>query len=185
MKENLKKNMEKRRKCLVVSLFGGPCTGKSTLRARVFSEMKYMGLNCEEVTEYAKDKTWEESWALMSNQVFVFANQQHRMYRIMDKVDVLITDSPLLMSIHYDQTKNKALKKLVLQQHNDMDTLNFFLERKFKYKAEGRSQTPEEAKAIDKSILKILDKNKVEYLNTHSSRKNAKMIAKMIKKMIS
>ena len=176
--------MDKKRKCLVINLFGGPCTGKSTMRARAFSEMKYMQLDCEEVTEYAKDKTWEKSWSLMSNQVFVFANQQHRMFRIMDQVDVLITDSPLLMSIHYDEKHNEALKNLVLQQHNEMDTINFFLERNFDYKAEGRSQTEEEAKAIDRIILNILEENNVQYTKTYSSPENAKMIADLVKRML-
>jgi hypothetical protein len=179
------KTKNKKRKVLVCNLFGGPCTGKSTMRARIFSEMKYMQLDCEEVTEYAKDKTWEKAWSLMSNQIFVFANQQHRMFRIMDQVDVLITDSPLLMSIHYDEENNEALKNLVLQQHNSMDTLNFFLERNFEYKSEGRSQTEDGAKEIDRSILNILEENNVQYTKTYSSSDNAKMIADMVKKMIS
>lgn len=183
-KKKKQKKSKKKNPCLVINLFSGPSTGKSTMRARIFSEMKYMGLNCEEVTEYAKDKTWEESWNVMSNQIFVFANQQHRMYRIMDKVDVLITDSPLLMSIHYDAEHNEALRNLVRQQHNEMDTLNFYLERRFPYKQEGRSQTEAEAKEIDASIMGILEENGVEYTTTYSSPKNAKMIAKMIKKMI-
>lgn len=176
--------MGQKRKCLVVNLYGGPGSGKSTTRARAFSEMKYMGLKCEEVTEYAKDKTWEKAWNVMSNQIFVFANQQHRMFRIMDQVDVLITDSPLLMSIHYDQENNQALRNLVLQQHNSMDTLNFFLERKFDYKQEGRSQNEEEAKEIDDSILNILEESNVQYTKTYSSPDNAKMIADMVKRMI-
>ena len=174
----------KNKDCIVINLYGMPGSGKSTMRARIFSEMKYLGINCEEVTEYAKDKTWEESWNVISNQIFVFANQQHRMYRIMDKVDVVITDSPLLTSIHYDETKNKALKKLVLQQDKKMDTVNFFLERNFGYQKVGRSQTEEEANEIGNSILEILEENKIDYTKTYSSAKNAKMIANMIHKMI-
>ncbi len=169
---------------IVINLFGGPGSGKSTMRARVFSEMKYLGLKCEEVTEYAKDKTWEESWNVMSNQIFVFANQQHRMYRIMDKVDILITDSPLLMSIHYDSEENQALRNLIVQEHEKMNTLNFFLERSFEYQMLGRTQTKEEAIEIDKSVLNILESNNVHYTKTYSSAKNAVMIAEMVSKMI-
>ena len=36
---------------LIVNLFGGPGTGKSTLMARIFSELKVQGYDCEMVTE--------------------------------------------------------------------------------------------------------------------------------------
>lgn len=47
------------RKCTVINLFGGPSAGKSTLAAGVFYNLKCMGINCELITEYPKDKVWE------------------------------------------------------------------------------------------------------------------------------
>ena len=44
-------NIEKRgnnKDTFVINLFGGPGSGKSTMRARIFSELKYLGVNCEE-----------------------------------------------------------------------------------------------------------------------------------------
>ena len=41
---------------LVVNLTGAPGAGKSTGAAYVFSQLKMRGINCELVTEYAKDK---------------------------------------------------------------------------------------------------------------------------------
>ena len=40
---------------LVVNLFGGPGTGKSTTMAHVFAELKWRGYDCEMSNEYAKE----------------------------------------------------------------------------------------------------------------------------------
>ena len=49
---------------LVVNLFGAPGAGKSTGAAYIFSKLKMSGINVELVTEFAKDKVWEESKAV-------------------------------------------------------------------------------------------------------------------------
>jgi len=48
-------------KALLVNLFAGPGTGKSTTMAGLFSELKFMGVNCEQAPEFAKEKVWEGS----------------------------------------------------------------------------------------------------------------------------
>lgn len=170
---------------LVINLFGGPGAGKSTMRARIFTELKYKQLNCEEITEFAKDKTWEENWPALNNQIFMFGSQYHRMYRVMDKVDIIITDSPILLCSIYDKTKNKNLENLVVEQHNLMNTFNIFLERKHEYQKEGRNQDEEGAKEIDRYIIQMLEENDVEYIKTYSSSENAIMIANLVEKIIS
>ena len=58
---------------IVVNLYGGPGSGKSTTAAGIFSELKMLGLNTELVTEYAKDKVWEKHESILDNQIYVFA----------------------------------------------------------------------------------------------------------------
>lgn len=41
-------------KTLLVNLFGGPGTGKSTTRAGLFNTLKLTGVNSEEVPEHAE-----------------------------------------------------------------------------------------------------------------------------------
>ena len=45
--------------CIVVNLFGVPSAGKSTGAAYIFSRLKMEGINAELITEFAKDKVWE------------------------------------------------------------------------------------------------------------------------------
>ena len=72
---------EEGRKTIVCNLFGPPGAGKSTLAAYVFAKLKMMGVNCELVTEFAKDKVWEKNNEALSNQIYIFAKQYYRMSR--------------------------------------------------------------------------------------------------------
>ncbi len=51
--------MIKKHDTLVVNLLGGPGSGKSTTAADVFARLKWQDINCELVTEFAKDLVWE------------------------------------------------------------------------------------------------------------------------------
>lgn len=56
---------------LVVNLYAGPGTGKSTTAALAFGELKTLGVNCEYVQEYAKDRVWDEHFSVFSNQIYL------------------------------------------------------------------------------------------------------------------
>ena len=56
------------KKPLVVNLAGAPGAGKSTGAAYIFTRLKQLGVNCELVGEFAKDKTWEHNMLALSCQ---------------------------------------------------------------------------------------------------------------------
>lgn len=166
-------------KTIVVNLFAGPGAGKSTTCAGVFERLKLKGINCEMATEYAKDKVWEESFKTLDDQIYVFGKQLHKIKRLLGKVDVIITDSPLLFSIQYDSEHNETFRKLVIDQHERLNNLNFFIVRNDSYQQAGRMQTLEESKGIDDSIKEILKENNVEYIVVNKDGASD-VIAKMV-----
>lgn len=171
-------------KPIVINLLGGPCTGKSTLAAELFSSLKKIGVECELVMEYAKDKVWEESFHTLDNQIYVFGKQLHRMWRLKDKVDVIVTDSPLLLSMLYDKKESKTLMKLIIEQYNEFDNLTYFIKRDFDYNENGRYQTEKEAKCLDEKLLKILNHVDIDFwvVNNDEETKN-KIIDDVIYKL--
>lgn len=147
-------------KPLVVNLFGGSGCGKSTGAAYIFSQLKLRDINCELVTEYAKDKTWEGNRTALNNQAYVFGKQYYRISRLHGKVDIVITDSPLLLSIVYNNNPDLGycFNESVFKIFNSYTNLNYFLKRVKKFDPVGRWETEEEAKAIDVKVKEILDK---------------------------
>lgn len=143
---------------LVVNLFAGPGAGKSTLSAYTFAQLKMRKVNCELVTEFAKDKVWEQNACALNNQVYVFAKQSYRISRCADKVDVVITDSPMVLSALYnkDPVIDKPLRDLIKAVESKYESLNYFLKRKKVYNPVGRLQTETEAKEIDQAVKKLL-----------------------------
>lgn len=141
---------------IVVNLFAGPGVGKSTTAARIFAELKMHGVNCEMALEFAKDKVWEESFKTMDDQIYIFGKQFHKIWRLKDKVDVIICDSPLPISIVYDKENSEAFHTLIMEQFNKFDNYNVLLTRSGEYQKEGRVQTEEEAKEVDKTVEKVL-----------------------------
>ena len=150
---------------ILVNLFGSPGTGKSTGAAYIFSQLKMRGINAELVTEFAKDKVWEESKAVFNNQAYIFGKQYFRISRCADKVDVVITDSPLLLSVVYnnDPVLGEDFNNVVRKVMNNYNCKNYFLVRTKVYNPVGRFQTEEESDAIADDILALLNKEQVPF----------------------
>lgn len=149
---------------IVVNLFAGPGVGKSTNAAKIFAELKMRGINCEMALEFAKDKVWEESFKTMDDQIYIFGKQFHKIWRLKDKVDVIICDSPLPISIVYDKENSIAFHELIMEQFNKFNNLNFYLKRSAIYQKEGRLQTEEEAKKVDKVVEGVLIDYKIPFM---------------------
>lgn len=152
-------------KPIVVNLFGAPGSGKSTGAAFIFARLKMAGVNCELITEYAKDKTWEGNMTALNCQEYIFGKQSYRMMRCRDKVDVIVTDSPLPLGIFYNTNPilGKEYEKVVLDVFNSYNNLNYDIIRVREYVQAGRNQTQEESDEIGDKIQFFLDDHGIEY----------------------
>lgn len=145
---------------LVVNLYGGPGTGKSTNAAFVFAKLKSLGYNAEIVTEYAKDLTWEERKFALQVQPYVLGKQLMRLERLRDKVEVVVTDSPILLAAIYGEGYGPTWMQFIKEVHESFKTLDVFLRRNpeaHPYNPKGRWQTENEAMDLDFRIQMMLD----------------------------
>lgn len=138
---------------LVINLAAGPGAGKSTTAAALFAALKKRNLRVELVTEYAKDLTYEQNFMRLNNQLLILAEQYHRLCRVKDSVDFIVTDSPLFLSRFYGPAELYQLTELLFSEFNNVV---FYIARVKPYQTYGRSQTEDEAKALDSRILAYL-----------------------------
>lgn len=148
---------------IVVNLFAGPGSGKSTTCAGVFSKLKLAGVNCEMALEYAKDKVWENSLDVLDDQIYVFGKQLHRIKCLNDKVDVIITDSPILLSIIYNKEDSKYFDDLIIEQFHKFNNLNYYVVRDESFDMTGRIHNYEESLEKDNQIKALLNKYGISY----------------------
>lgn len=151
----------------IISLLGGPGTGKSTTAAGLFYEMKKAKLNVELVTEYAKDIVWENRMNLLDDQIYIFAKQHRRISRLQGHgLDWVITDSPFMMGLVYlkDGALPDSFESLVIEMYSKYTNYNFLLQRNFEYNPIGRNQKDvKEAEVFDRKITALLQKWSIPY----------------------
>lgn len=156
---------------IVVNLFGVPGAGKSTGAAYIFVKLKMHGINAELITEFAKDKVWENNEEVFKNQAYLFGKQSYRMSRCRDKVDVIVTDSPLPLSIFYnkDDVLGEDFNKTVMNVFNSYNNLNYLLLRVKPYSPIGRHQTEEESNALKQPMVNLLNDRDIKYIECDGS----------------
>lgn len=152
---------------LVVNLFGTPGAGKSSLTAYIFSKLKFAGVNAEMATEFAKDKVWEESVEVFKNQAYIFGKQYFRLSRVKNKVEAIVTDSPILLSPFYNTQPELGyhFDMMCLDVFHSFNNYNAFLKRVKPYNPAGRFQTEEESDELNEPLKDLLTKFEIPYLD--------------------
>lgn len=164
---------ETTRNTIVVNAFGGPGAGKTTAAWGIASELKKLGLVVEYVPEYAKELVWDKRMDLLNgsieNQLMISNAMKIKLDRLIGKVDIVVTDAPLLMSGIYlnDKVPNedrKDFNDLVFDTWNSYNNFNFFVKRNSNpqaFEKEGRIHSLEESKMVDGSIKALLTEREV------------------------
>lgn len=138
---------------IVINIFGGPCSGKSTTAAGVFYLLKQMGKNVEMSSEYVKDCVYDGNKYPFTDQIYVFANMLKRLRQYDDKVDFVVTDAPLLMSHIYGKDESCEFHRLVDEEFQKYRNINFVVRRgDITYTKDGRIHSDKEANALQDAI---------------------------------
>lgn len=171
----------------VINFYGGPGAGKSTTALRLSADLKAAGYNAEYVQENIKNKAWEKrSEKYFNAQDLIFAKQHWDVDIVAQEVDIVVTDSPILMSMCYipDGYKLPTLKKIIREAHDSYENFNVYMNRGSKpYNPKGRTQDKAGAMLKDLQIRNMLDEEEIDYLTlVFDYEANAKLLIDLLQK---
>lgn len=172
---------------LVVNFYGGPGTGKSTTAALTFGKLKQRDVSAELVTEFAKDLVWEGR-STIECQPYIFGKQLWRLERLLGQVEVVVTDSPLLLCAIYGENLGKPWREVIRGRYDTMRNLDVFLRRDeahHPYRAEGRYQaTVAEAALNDEKILDLLIEEQISYTSMEMGPLSAEIVTSLVERSL-
>jgi hypothetical protein len=152
---------------IIVNLVAGAGAGKSTNAAGLFYKLKMDNIDCELISEFAKQSTWEKNYTALSDQFYTSACQNYKQTTLLGKVDVIITDSPIILGLFYytetDIVIRNSFETFLVNTFKRQRNVNFFIDRKKLYNPNGRNQTEDQAKEIDQKTINFLDKYEIPY----------------------
>lgn len=175
-------------KQFVVNIFGGPDAGKTTNMLLVAGWLKRQRVKVEFSDEWIKSKVYEKSPYPFKDQIYTFAKQRKKLMERLDekRLNVVITDSPLLLSAVYLNRPDALFEELILREFNSSNNINIYLERPEErgYDPVGRLQDEEGAKEVDVVIKQYLDDKQVPYHVIRSEEGSEEAIYELIMKYI-
>jgi hypothetical protein len=145
----------------------------------LFALLKQGGVNAELATEYAKDIVWEGRNYLPSDQIYIFAKQNRKLCRLYGKIDVIVTDSPLLLCYYY--SGNEHILALLFEEMKRAQYLHVMLRRKKAYNPSGRTQTEDEAKKVDAEIAAVLGRLQIPFVEEIADQEVASRLFPIVK----
>jgi deoxyadenosine/deoxycytidine kinase len=175
----------------IINLFGGPGIGKSSIAAGLTYKLKKQHITCDNPYEFPKLLAWDENHSAIRDQLFVLANQHRGIVKSFGKVDYIILDSPILLSLVYKNEYRSndypatlygdSFDKMVLDIYNKYENINIVLDR-----SEGnhnnieRYQDLDESKKLDTTIENVLISNGLPYHKVKVDSNTVKNILKLI-----
>lgn len=159
----------------IINLFGGPGSGKSTVTSGLFYEFKKRNISCDNPYEFPKQVAWEDNSSQINDQLYIFANQHRGIVRSYGKVDFIILDSPILLSLAYKNGYDVGypasiygdiFDQVVVDIFNRYNNINFLLNRQEgEFQTDGRFQDETQSSFFHNKIKNILSENKVNYID--------------------
>ncbi len=168
----------------VINLFGGPGSGKTTTSFGLSYLLKReFNINIEFVPEYVKTLAWEHNTFGIKNQLDILSNQNKGLFRLIDKVDYAISDSPLALSLVYCNKVGydaKFFKEYAESLFNSYQNINFLITRSKTYNPSGRFQNEEEAKELDVDIENMMIQYGIPYQKINGDENAVQTILKAL-----
>lgn len=169
-------------KTLVINLIGGPCSGKSTISAELFARLKKMGIHCELVSEYIKERIYEENKTIPANQIAIFGMEHYAISNKIGKVDVIVHDGSFINNIIYKKEDNPEFDELIVSEYKKFNNLDFFIKRgNIEFEDYGRIHNLKQSKELDKIIKDTYQKYNLDFIEVEARDAVDKMIPIILK----
>lgn len=112
----------------LINIFGSPGSGKSTFALFLTGELKMRGLDCEYSPEYIKYLIAKGNCNF--DQLDILHNQYHQILAYYNNSNIVVTDSPLLLSTIYGKNykHQKELFSLAKAFNSDFESINILIE---------------------------------------------------------
>lgn len=146
----------------LINIFGSPGSGKSTFSLFLAGEMKLRGLNCEYAHEYIKYLIAKGQCSNF-DQLDILLEQYKQISAFYYNSDIVVTDSPLLLSTIYGEgyTHQSQLFSLAHAFNSEFNNFNILIEppnSREKYKDSLRLQNYDQSLELYEKGFKNLTK---------------------------
>ncbi|MBR6907900.1 AAA family ATPase [bacterium] len=171
---------------LVINLIGGPCSGKSTIASELFARLKKMGIKCELVSEYIKDRIYEENKTIVYNQIAIFGMEHYNISNKIGKVDVIVHDGSFINNTDdlYNCEQNPEFNTLIVSEYKKFNNLDFFIKRgNIEFEDYGRIHNLEQSKELDQKIKDTYHKYGLSFIEVEARDAVDKIIPIVLKKL--
>ena len=159
-------------------------SGKSTIAAELFARLKKMGIHCELVSEYIKDRIYEENQTMPKNQIAIFGMEHYNISNKLGKVDVIVHDGSFINNIIYKTEENKYFDDLIISEYKRFWNLDFFIKRgNIEFETYGRIHNLKQSKELDKTIKETYDSYELSYIEVESRDAVDKIIPIVLKEI--
>ncbi|MGE5472685.1 MAG: AAA family ATPase [Ignavibacteriales bacterium] len=163
------------KKTLVVNLFGGAGTGKSTLLYGLMWILKVFGMVVEAAIEFPKSLVWEKRYWTLKRQIYIFGKHTKILENLDGEVEIVVSEASPLVSLFYLDPKAsyaEAYKNLILEYSKQYNNVNIFVNRgDLDFEMEGRTQGDRDvAEEQGQGFRRILDECGIEYYVVESKK---------------
>jgi nicotinamide riboside kinase len=161
----------------VINFISAPGHGKSLCAALVYAELKMRHYITEYIQEFAKTLVWKGQNDLLLDQMYVTTEQYNLLDSVKDKVEFIVTDSPVILGIYYNKLYSgkydPIIETKILDYTSRFNNIYIFLEKgDYPYENVGRIQTYEESVIIQRELKELLDRLNIKYMSIKSDKCN-------------
>lgn len=168
--EQLPRSKMRRFPTKVINIIGGPGSEKSLFSAAIVLYMHLHHHSVEVVPDFAKSLVWQQDLEALKNQ-YGIAQRQYEMINLLDgQVEFIVTEGSLPQLLFYNEHYDNNIcdvaktRQQILSWYAQHDNVNIMVKRGERpYSHIGRSQSEEEAKAIDNGLRNELSALGIPY----------------------